>query len=246
MRIKLGHPNTADVLLEAGETFHFSLHLLRSREFGLSFIPPFPLGSPIARILHGCYWLGRFQARTEAATIHLTGVQMPGSFAILELAASERAFVNARAIAGFALRPGGHIQTMLGRIISPTMWLLGHPLPSVFTGPGQVLLYGQNLRWIDPPNTPPDDGRIAVEDLLPRQVMAFPVTARFSAVALRGDGGLLSHLYNVTTSQVRWSIEHPTRILVEDVNRPSWGASRLLFHLLIHLTAWALVWWMLR
>lgn len=245
MRIELDHPNTADVRLEAGESFHFALRLLRSREFGLAAIPPYPFGSPIARLVHGCYWLGRFSARGEAATIHLTGAQVPGSFAVLELAAGERAFVNASAIAGFALGQGGRIETMLGRLFSPTMWLLGHPLPSVFTGPGQVLLYGQNLRWI-PAAPAPAEGLVAVEDLLPRQVMAFPVGARFSAVALRGDGGLFSHLYNVTTSQVRWSIEHPTRILVEDVNRPSWGASRLLLHLLIHLTVWALVWWMLR
>lgn len=245
MRIGLDHPNTADVRLEPGETFHFSLRLLRSREFGLPLIPPYPFGSPLARLIHGCYWLGRFHARSEAATVHLTGAELPGSFAVLDLAAGERAFVNATAIAGFALGPGAHIQTMLRRLLSPTMWLLGHPLPCVFTGPGQVLLYGRNLRWIAPAEAPAPDV-VAVEDLLPNQVMAFPATARFSAVALRGDGGLLSHLYNVTTSQVRWSIEHPARILVEDLNRPAWGASRLLLHLAMHLGAWALVWWMLR
>jgi hypothetical protein len=245
MRVDLAHPNTADVHLAPGETLHFSLRLLRSREFGLPLVPPYPWGSPLARLIHGCYWLGRFRARGDAATIHLTGARVPGSFAVLDLAAGERAFVNVAAIAGFALGPGGRIQTLLARLLSPTMWLLGHPLPSVFTGPGQVLLYGQNLRWIEPAGDPGPD-RVAVEDLLPAQVMAFPAEARFSAVALRGDGGLLSHLYNVTTSQVRWSIEQPARILVEDVNRPHWGASRLLLHLAVHLVAWALVWWMLR
>jgi hypothetical protein len=50
-----GIGNQVEVALAPGETLHFALRYLRGRRFGLGLLPPCPLGSPLARLWHGCY-----------------------------------------------------------------------------------------------------------------------------------------------------------------------------------------------
>lgn len=237
MRIDDRQPNQLTAALEAGETLHFAMRYLRGREFGIPLLPPCPFGSPLIRLYHGCYWLGRHRAAAGGGQVSLTGPTVVGRFRAVALAAGEHCFINCRHLAAFSFAKGGGLHTQLSRVISPTMWALGHPLPVVAHGPGTVILYAEGL----------DDCTVAPgAAYLPAQVVAFPAEAPFRARALEPDAGPLSHLANAIGRDARWVFTNTTPVLITPLNRPEPRATRMILHLLVHIAFWLLLVLMLR
>lgn len=232
MRIDTSEPNQASIALDPGETMHFSMAYLRGRDFGVPLLPPCPFGSPLVRLYHGCYWMGRHRAGPSGGDIRLTGPTVIGSFRAVGLAAGERRFVDCRHLVGFSLGAGGGIRTQLSRLLSPTMWALRHPLPVVVTGPGTVILYGEGLDEVEVS---------AGAEFIPAQVVSFDASRLFQARALNPDSGVLSHLSNALGRQARWVFAEPARVLITPVNRPESDASRVILHLVLHILVWILL-----
>ncbi|MCK6487159.1 MAG: hypothetical protein L6R48_02255 [Planctomycetes bacterium] len=221
-----GDGNQIEAVLAPGEVLHFTLRYLRGRRFGLNLLPPCPLGSPLARLWHGCYWLGRVAAG-EGTSVRLAGPSVTGRFVAVPVPAGEACWVDCRRLAGFVLAPGGFLRTRLAGLLSPTLWLLGHPLPVLVHGPATVLLHGEGLR------------SAAGGEFLPEQVAAFPAASPFAARALAPDHGWISQLANAFGTRARWVFPADTAVVMEPVNRPHGGGWRLVLHLLLHLACWA-------
>lgn len=226
MRVDDTRGNEADIALEPGEVLHFSGRFLRGRSFGLTLIPPCPLGSPIARLLHGCYWLDSFHAPPEGAAVHLTGPSVVGRFQAVQVAAGEHLLLDAARLAAFSFASGGRLHTAVGQLLSPTMWALGHPLPVIASGPGTVVLYGEGLRLAEA-----QPG----EEFIPTQVAACPATTPIAARALSPDARPLGHLANALGREARWVFPAGCRLAYLPVNRPEPHLGGMLRHLLIHL-----------
>lgn len=224
MRIE-GAGNQIDLVLAPGETLHFALRFLRGRRFGIALVPPCPLGSPLARLWHGCYWLGRVAAG-EGVSVRLGGPTVTGCFQAVEVPAGGAQWIDCRRLAGFVLAPGGVLRTRLRGLLSPSLWLLGHPLPVLVHGPATVLLHGEGLR------------RATGGEFPPEQVASFPADQPCAVRALAPDAGIASQLANALGTQVRWVFPASTAVVIEPLNRPPGGGWRLALHLLLHLVGW--------
>jgi len=228
--------NEATFPLSKGETVYFSSRYLRGSEFGVPSIPPCPLGSPIGRIIHGCYWMAKYTSTADGESVKLTGPSVVGQFRTVEIREGQSYFINCEHIAGFTLSGRGRLHTILIGIISPTMWSLGYPLPVIVDGPAHIIMYGEGLL----------NAQISAGvEYIPSQVVAFDATKSFAARALRPDDGIVSHLANAIGNKLRWEFLETTDAYLLPVNRPGKHASRLFLHFLIHVVTMAALVWLL-
>ncbi len=230
-RIDTSAPNQLEVTLAGDETIWFHPKYLQSRRFGRRFLPPWMTGAPIGRILHGSYWLARLSGgRTNETSdpVKFAGPSVTGRFRTLELGANERYFVNLRNFVGILLPQGRDsskpMATHLGGLASLHCWLIGHPLPVIFTGPATVILYGQNLDFTEESNA---------EHLI-QQVVAFDASKPFNVLPTETDGALWSDFTNGLTLESRLSVEHG-RLLVEQAIPEGNSPFRLPGKILVHL-----------
>jgi len=235
MQVDTSRSNEADLVLEPGEELHYAGKFLRGRYFGLRALPPCPLGSPLARIWHGCYWLNSCRAGEAPRSVRLTGPTVIGRFQAVRLEAGQRAFINASLLAAFSFGPGGNLRTALRQLVSPTMWSLGHPLPMLASGPGTVLVYGEGLCAVEV---------VAGGEYIPNQVAAFDAQTAFTTRALSPDSGVLSHAANAIGRESRWVFSEATRVFLVPVNRPEAHITRLFKHLVIHGAVLILFLWL--
>ena len=95
--------NTASLCLQPGERYYFKKAILSGyRNFNTCVSPPFPGGSPIARIIHRCYFGMKTVAAVQSGLeVALTGYYPQGEFYALTIPAGERHYVNMRNLVGF-------------------------------------------------------------------------------------------------------------------------------------------------
>jgi hypothetical protein len=156
MIITSQHNNTISLSLADEEVIYFRGVLLRGRSFGIPWFPPYPLGSPIARLLAGCYFLNRASRRADQPLLQLNGDSGLGRFQVITLTAEDRYFVHPRYLAAFSFTAGGGLHTQLSRLLSPSCWGIHHPLPVVAQGPGQLVVYAEHLYCSATPREPSD------------------------------------------------------------------------------------------
>ena len=163
MIITSQHNNTISLSLSEDEVVYFRGELLRGRSFGIPWIPPYPLGSPIARLIAGCYFMNRASRREDQPLLQLNGDSGLGRFQLITLTSQDRYFVHPRYLAAFSFSGGGGMHTQLSRLVSPSCWGIHHPLPVVVEGPGHLVVYAENLYCSGPPSPLPDLERSAQE-----------------------------------------------------------------------------------
>ena len=240
MQVDVGTANSADVTLAEGEILHFAPAFLRGRSFGARGFPICPFGSPLTRLWHGRYWLYSYRSGSDGETIALAGHSVTGRFQSVDIAPGERWFVHGAYLAGFLLRPGGAVRTDVMGLLSPTLWILGHPLPMMVHGPATVLLYGQCLtrKTRMPGNSSDSDASEQHFEFLPSQVAACSGRNRFRAQPLNPDHHLLGHVINAVQAQVRWEFLGNADVVVEPLNVVSRSRLWLFVHVIIHLGIW--------
>lgn len=225
MKINLSRQGEAQIDLESGECFYFPLSYQAVGQFGIRLFPPFPFSSPIARLLHGRYRLANITAPVEGARIVLNEPNAQYHFYTLTLDRGQRFFIDCEHLVGFSFSAGGTMGAQPQRLLSASCWLIGHPLPVIATGPGTILLTGCRLHE--------ERGALVV---LPKQVVAFDATARWTVRAPRSDREKFSQLWNIVSGQCCMTFVDDT-VVVRSLVMPS-TASRLLkkiFMVLGHL-----------
>ena len=120
--------------------------------------------------------------------------------------------------------------TLLGKVRSLHCWLIGHPLPVIFNGPAEVILYGQNLGVTSEEQAEHMIG----------QVVAFDATKPFNILPMDTDGGFCSQFVNGLTLDSRINVQHGG-LLVERVNPESNSGFRWYWRLFKHLCLAALI-----
>ena len=218
MHVNTEQPNQAELNLDPGDVAFFPLRFLRGRDFGLTVIPPCPAGSPLARIVHGCYWLARLRADGEGRKVTLLGPEVVGRFVGIQVNPGESYLVDCEFLAALALKQGGEIQTKVGQLFSPTMWAIGHPLPVIVHGPAHIVLYGEGLRR---------EEAACDSEYIPAQLAALDARVPFEAMALNPDNGLLSHLVNALGSRSRCRLLKAGTAVVAPINHDRRSALRL-------------------
>lgn len=232
MKLLRDGKNTITVETDADETLYFAPRFLRTRAIRLSFPPPFWRQCLIGRLLNDCYFLQQSTGGPESATTTLSGLTPTGSFEMFTLKAGEKAFVSLEHLAGFVVTdksqtwPGKPVMhPILKALCSPTMWIMGHPIPCVFEGPVTLMFNGAALRWDD--STAPKEYQVA-------QVIAFDATRRFGILAMNPGPNPMSLLYNALTFQSRFVAEEG-RVLIEDYIAPPRLNLRILRHFIAHV-----------
>jgi hypothetical protein len=198
-------PNSVTLKLRLGEGFFFKAAALRGiREFEWRWLPPFPLGSIIARLIHGWYlFMREAEAVTSERTISLKGAFARGNFYCLTLEEGELVFVSGHSVVGFSRNLTDlHTNIRFGL----NNWFLHYFFFPVFRGPGQVLLYSRSPieRTMD-------------MDLLPDRVIAFDARRAFRAVAPRPNRPA-SYVANLFARDVLWHFIEPGWTIAERHN----------------------------
>lgn len=238
MKIQSDSRNTISVETNADETLYFAERFLRTRATQLSLTPPFWRQCLIGRYLNDCYFLHQSTGGQDSATTKLSGLTPTGTFEVSTLKEGEKAFVSLKHLAGFVVadkskdwhgRPVMH--PILKAIFSPTMWIMGHPIPCVFEGPVTLIFNGAALRWDDSP---------AAKEYQVTQVIAFDATRPFGVLAMNPGPNPMSLLYNALTFQSRFVAEDG-KVLIEDYIAPPRLNLRILRHFLAHVVLILLV-----
>ncbi len=197
----------------AGEEFFFKGSLLKGHaRFDWRLVPPYPLGSPIARLIHGWYFgMRRVAGVGEASSIPLLGHHARGNFKSIDIPAGEKHFVDARVVVGFS----GATNSVHTHIkIAPVYWCLRKHFFTVFEGPATVLLYGPS----------PIEASEAI-DFQPEQVLAFNIQRPFIA-ALPAPTTQISHVANVFFGQILWRFLEGGETVIENRIYESGDSSR--------------------
>lgn len=122
------------------------------------------------------------------------------------------------------------MSTHLKGLTSLHCWLIGHPLPVIFSGPATVVLYGQNL----------DTVREEHGEHLISQVVAFDATTPFTVLPTETDGHLWSDFTNGLTLESRLGVKQGT-LVVEQVMPDGASSFRLYRRLLAHVVLAAVI-----
>jgi hypothetical protein len=183
--------NGGTLELDAKQSFFFKKTTLKGfRDFDWRILPPYAFGSPIARMLYGCYFLMKVvRAAPGPITVSLAGGHLRGNFFAINVPAGEKHYVNAHYIAGFS---DGFKSIHTHIKLAPVYWCVHKWFFAVFEGPGTVLLYAPS----------PIETTNAV-DLQPERVVSFNIERSFAAVAPQPKG-VLSQLANVFSREIIW------------------------------------------
>jgi hypothetical protein len=231
--------NEADLSIEAGETVYFRGSFLRGRCFGFSLVPPFPWGSPIARLIHGCYFMNSASSDEEQSSLQLNGDSGLGKFMLLTLGLGDRYFVNPRYIAAFSFSGEGGFHTQLQRLWSPSCWGIHHPLPVIAHGPGNIVIYAENLRVVEL------ESEHAAE-YIPNQVVAFDCKQPFAVKALRPDRSPISQIINALIDDNRMCFDPSATLYISPINHPVRQKLGFFIEIVVHVALLAAVFYVLR
>ena len=135
--------NSANCRLQPGERYFFKNAILTGyRQFNTCLVPPFPLGSPILRMIHRSYFgMKVVEPKKGAQDIALAGYYPQGAFHTLTIPAGERHYVHMRNLVGFC----GNLRSIQTRIkFSLPYWCLAEHFFPIVEGPATVLLYSRS------------------------------------------------------------------------------------------------------
>jgi hypothetical protein len=218
--------NELTIEIGCDERLYFRPNFLVSRRVGRSFLPKWIRRAPISRIFHGCYWLAQLTGAEKSEKIKFVGPSITGNFKVLKIGEQERYFVNLRNFVGIrtSLKRGvtKPLATHFRGLLSLHCWLIGHPLPVIFYGPAEVILYGQNLTITEECNA----------DLLISQIVSFDAAKPFNVLPLLSDGGVWTDFSNGLTFDSRINVKNGW-LLYEQVN-PARSSFRILRTILAH------------
>jgi hypothetical protein len=216
--------NSATLRLQPGERYHFKNAILTGhRNFNTCVSPPHPGGSPIARIIHRCYFgMKVVEGGRAGQEVSLTGYYPQGEFYALTIPAGERHYVNLRNLVGFCDRLAS-IHTRI-RFSLPYWCLAEHFFP-VFEGPATLLLYSRSRLE-----------RSAQQEYAAERIVSFNVRRRFRPTAPTPTS-FASMAYEISLSkEVIWHFLEPGETIVETYQDGAAGAERIsLKEILIHL-----------
>jgi hypothetical protein len=227
--------NAINLALEAQEVVYFRGDLLRGRSFGIPWLPPFPFGSPLARLLAGCYFMNRTSYAAQQRLLQLNGDSGLGRFQVITLASEDRYFVNPRYLAAFSFSTGGGMHTQLSRLLSPSCWGIHHPLPVVVNGPGQLVIYAENLYSTRDGSQTQVIPAGAQAEFIPSQVVAFNCRQSFQVKALHPDDSPLSQVINALIDDNRICFALDAEVYVSPINHPYRHKLRVFLHVAFHL-----------
>lgn len=216
--------NTANIRLGPKEKYFLKDGVLSGfRNFNTLVVPPFMLGSPIARIIHRCYFGMKTVEGTDGGIdVPLAGYYPQGSFYLHTIPAGHRHFVNLRNFAGFC----DQIRSISTKIrFSFAYWCLAEHFFTVFEGPGTVLLYSRS--GLQSSSSP---------EYATSRIVCFDATRRFRPTSPTPTS-IPSIAYEVSFSnEVIWHFTQPGETVVETYHEGMAAAERLrLKDVLIHL-----------
>lgn len=216
--------NSAAVHLQPGDRYYFKNAILTGhRNFNTCISPPFPTGSPIARILHRCYFgMKVVEGGRAGQAVSLTGYYPQGEFRTLNIPAGEQHYVNLRNLVGFC----DQLTSIHTRIrFGLPYWCLAEHFFPVFEGPATVLLYSRSRLELSP------GLEFAAE-----RIVSFDSRRRFRPTAPRPTS-LASMAYEISLSrEVIWNFLEPGETIVESYQEGAAGAERIRFKdILVHL-----------
>ena len=232
MRLIRDSDNALTIVLAEGEVLYHAMRFLRSRRFGMRLVPPFPLRAPIGRLWHRAYLLNAVegdQSDTERA-VSLVGTAPLGRFETLELAAGQQAVVDLSHLAGFVALPTASrlrpiVRSWFKGLVQPACWLLGHPVPCVFSGPATLILYGQGLRWRSE-----GEARALGRD----QLVLFGTEAEVEILPLEPTSAT-AHFINAITFRSRVVVGDRDRVLIQDFQQEESGGARFFKEFFVHI-----------
>ena len=216
--------NTASLCLKPGERYFFKKSILSGyRNFNTCVSPPFPAGSPIARIIHRCY----FGMKTVAATqspleVSLTGYYPQGEFYALNIPAGQRHYVNLRNLVGFC----DQLVSIHTRIkFALPYWCLAEHFFPVFEGPATLLLYSRSRLE-----------RSTLVEYAAERIVSFNTTRPFRPTSPRPTS-FASMAYEISLSkEVIWHFLEPGDTIVETYQEGMAGTERIsMREVLVHL-----------
>jgi hypothetical protein len=238
MKIITHHNNEISLSIDSGETVYFKGRFLRGRSFGVPLFPPFPLGSPIARVWYGCYLMDCASSNDGQHQLQLIGDSGLGKFEVITLSSDDRYFIHPRDIVAFAFQGSGGIKTQLRRLFSPSCWGIHHPLPVVAHGPGYVVVYAENL-FVSRTTS-------YESEFIPNQIVAFDCRQPFTVKTLRPNYSPVSHAVNALIEDNRICFMPDTKIFVTPINKPVHHKLRQFIHVLLHIAVFYLAFLLLR
>jgi hypothetical protein len=202
MRVDLDQ-NAAVLTLTKGESFYLKPDVLRSTtHFDWCITPPFPLGSPIARIMHGCYFgMRKVKASSEDVSVRVTGTNAVGGFRALDVLAGESFYVKAHNLAGFS-STFDDLHTHVR--FAPVFWCLRKHFLPVFSGPGTVLIYS---------SSPMQES--TAREYQPESVIGFNINRPFTA-AIPNPSESTSQVVNLFSRAIVWRFQDEGTCLVEN------------------------------
>lgn len=240
MRADLSQDQVARLTLSPGETLYYRPGLQRSQALEMPLRPPWPRGAPLARALHGAYWLARAQAQDREEVVELVSDALCGHFVFLELRDKQEVALRIEDLAAVSLvgARGGRLITGWRSFLRPAYWAWGQPVTSLARGPGWLLLHGQALR----------EASSQEPTLHLGQVRAFDTGLDLEVAPLQARG-VLAMLRNVTTFESRLLRHEPGLVVIQSFQPPRrrrrtlW--KRFVLHLLWSAVVLGLVWWLL-
>ena len=194
--------NRASLMLEPGEHFFFKKSMLQGQaQFDWCLRPPYPFGSPIARMLCGSYfWMKKIAARDKQMTIELAGIFARGSFHSIVIPSGEKFFINPHLLAGFS---GGFKSVHTHIKVAPVYFCVRKHFFPVFEGPGTVIFYSVS---------PIQES----EELhfQPERLVAFNIARQFTAITPQ-PSTIASQVYNVFSHELIWRFLVPGTTVAE-------------------------------
>lgn len=235
--MNIDFPNHISFLAPVGSRIWFRSAFFPDPTADQPYIPPCPLGSPFARLWHGCYWM-KCRTQVDTCPIQLVGPQATGRFVCQKVESGRAIFVSPAHLAGFVQESGSRgFETLLSHLLEPASWALRRPLPMVFHGPGTVILYGENLQTMELPATENFERPS-------HMIAAFDAASAFKVHPANPGRPDMAMWENIFGAEVYQALPQHRWVVVEQVYRPRFGLGLIKSELLLHLGVIAAAWWL--
>lgn len=196
--------------------------------------PPVQAASPVGEAIDSAEHQGDGPVvhENERPALSLVGTSALGSFEVLHIEAGQTHMVNLAHLAAVIVPTHLRVtdgppvvRAHLAGLLNPSCWLLGHPVPTLFSGPLTLVLYGVGLRrrGLDEPR---DMGR--------RQLVSFDTQADLAIKALTPQNRL-AHVINALTFRSRVEVGDADEVLMLDYKPEEHGALGLLREFALHI-----------
>lgn len=220
--------NGVTLRLGEGERLEVVAAFVKTAQAGQRLRPPAMWGAPLARLVHGRYWLSRIEGAGEE--VKLVGDERgAGSFQHITLAAGERVAFRVGAMAAILLPAGAPLQlrTRLDTLRRPSWWRSGLLLPAEITGPATLILYGVHFKAAE-----------GADSYLAEQLVAWDAAATLQLTPRRPTTHL-EHLRTATVFDNVIEVPAEARARVQDLRGTGVGRSVLLF--ILRHVAWGIL-----